>query len=182
MKTKLIPCLVMLCCISACSFSQQKKAVKKITVAAADSLVALPANLQKQLAAVSNQAGHLIFTGESKLTETGSRWLAAKKQQPMYRVDLSAVTGKYIGETEKNLDKIFTEASENKAVLLIDEADALFGKRTNVQDAHDKYSNAEVAYLLKRIATYQGTVIIHCNTDDCIKQSAVAGLVKIDLQ
>ncbi len=173
----------MLLCLTACSsFSQQKKAVKKITVAASDSLTALPGKVQKQLAALSNQAGHLVFAGDSKLTETGSRWLAAKKQQQIYRVDLSAVTGKYIGETEKNLDKIFTEAAESKVVLLIDEADALFGKRTDVKDAHDKYSNAEVAYLLQRIKTYQGTVIIHCNTDDCIKQSAIAGLVKIDLQ
>jgi phage tail sheath protein FI len=77
-----------------------------------------------------------------------------------YRVDLSTVISKYIGETEKNLDRIFAAAEVSGAVLFFDEADALFGKRTNVKDSHDRYSNLEVNFLLRKIGEQSGTVII----------------------
>jgi SpoVK/Ycf46/Vps4 family AAA+-type ATPase len=79
------------------------------------------------------------------------------------RVDLSAVVSKYIGETEKNLEAIFRAAELGEGVLLFDEADALFGKRSEVRDAHDRYANMEVAYLLQRLERYRGVVILTSN-------------------
>lgn len=183
-KLNLFTAFLLLCSCCACTgFSQEKKAVKKITVAAADSLLSLPGSVKKQLSSIQAKQAHLVFTGaDAKLTETGSRWLAAKQGRQIYRVDLSAVISKYIGETEKNLDKLFDEASRENVLLLFDEADALFGKRTDVKDAHDKYSNIEVSYLLQRIEAYKGMVVIHCNTDDCIKQSESKGLTIISLK
>lgn len=82
---------------------------------------------------------------------------------PLYRIDLSRIVSKYIGETEKNLERIFTEAEQLGCVLLFDEADALFGKRTDVKDAHDRYSNIQVAYLLQRLETYSGISLLATN-------------------
>ena len=81
----------------------------------------------------------------------------------VYRVDLSSVVSKYIGETEKNLEKIFDKASHMDCILFFDEADALFGKRTSISDAHDRYANQEVSYLLQRIEEYPGLVILASN-------------------
>lgn len=183
-KLNLFTAFLLLCsCYARTGFSQEKKAVKRITVAASDSLLSLPGTVKKQLSSIQAKPAHLVFTGgEGKLTETGSRWLAAKQGLQIYRVNLSAVVSKYIGETEKNLEKLFDEASKDNTLLLFDEADALFGKRTGVKDAHDKYSNAEVSYLLQRIEAFKGTVIINCNTDDCIKQSESKGLTIISLK
>ncbi len=82
----------------------------------------------------------------------------------VYRVDLSLVISKYIGETEKNLAKIFDEAEDKNWLLFFDEADALFGKRTDIADAHDKYANQEISYLLQWIEAYTGIVILASNT------------------
>lgn len=81
----------------------------------------------------------------------------------MFRIDLSRVVSKYIGETEKNLSRLFDKAEDKSWVLFFDEADALFGKRTDIRDAHDKYANQEVAYLLQRIENYRGLVILATN-------------------
>jgi hypothetical protein len=81
----------------------------------------------------------------------------------VYRIDLSTVISKYIGETEKNLASLFSRASDKDWILFFDEADALFGKRTNIRDAHDKYANQEVAYLLQRIETFNGLAILATN-------------------
>jgi SpoVK/Ycf46/Vps4 family AAA+-type ATPase len=81
----------------------------------------------------------------------------------LYRIDLSAVVSKYIGETEKNLEKIFQAADQGDAVLLFDEADAIFAKRSEVRDAHDRYANVEVAYLLQRVEAYEGLIILTTN-------------------
>ncbi len=81
----------------------------------------------------------------------------------VFRIDLSQVISKYIGETEKNLSKLFDKAEYKNWILFFDEADALFGKRTNVRDAHDKYANQEVAYLLQRVEGYNGLVILATN-------------------
>jgi MoxR-like ATPase len=89
--------------------------------------------------------------------------VAADLGLDLYRVDLSRVVSKYIGETEKNLSRIFAEAHEANAVLLFDEADALFGKRTDVSDAHDRYANIEVSYLLQRMEHYEGITILASN-------------------
>jgi hypothetical protein len=81
----------------------------------------------------------------------------------VYRVDLSMVISKYIGDTEKNLEKVFKKAENKKWILFFDEADALFGKRTSISDAHDKYANQEIAYLLQRLEDYPGLVILASN-------------------
>lgn len=81
----------------------------------------------------------------------------------VFRIDLSRVVSKYIGETEKNLARLFDKAQNKNWILFFDEADALFGKRTEIRDAHDKYANQEVAYLLQRIESYSGLVILATN-------------------
>ncbi|MEH2188572.1 MAG: ATP-binding protein [Nostoc sp.] len=81
----------------------------------------------------------------------------------LYKIDLSSVVSKYIGETEKNLSSIFDEAQTSNAILFFDEADALFGKRSEVRDSHDRYANIEVSYLLQRMEEYQGVVILATN-------------------
>jgi SpoVK/Ycf46/Vps4 family AAA+-type ATPase len=81
----------------------------------------------------------------------------------LYRIDLSTVVSKYVGETEKNLERIFTEASQSNAILFFDEADAIFGKRSEVKDAHDRYANIEVGYLLQRMESYNGVTILATN-------------------
>jgi SpoVK/Ycf46/Vps4 family AAA+-type ATPase len=81
----------------------------------------------------------------------------------VYRIDLSMVVSKYIGETEKNLSKLFDKAKNKDWILFFDEADSVFGKRTSVRDAHDKYANQEVSYLLQRIETHPGLVILASN-------------------
>lgn len=81
-------------------------------------------------------------------------------------VKLPSVITKYIGETEKNLDSIFHNATKNGAVLFFDEADALFGKRTDVRDAHDRYANLEISYLLELIERHRGIVILASNSSD----------------
>jgi SpoVK/Ycf46/Vps4 family AAA+-type ATPase len=81
----------------------------------------------------------------------------------LYKVDLSTLVSKYIGETEKNLDRIFIAAQEANAILFFDEADAIFGKRSEVKDAHDRYANIEVGYLLQKMEEYDGVVILATN-------------------
>ena len=86
--------------------------------------------------------------------------LAKELGRDLYRVDLSRVVSKYIGETEKNLRRVFATAAENNSVLFFDEADALFGKRSEVKDSHDRYANIEINYLLQQIEKYDGIVIL----------------------
>ena len=81
----------------------------------------------------------------------------------LYRVDLSKVIGKYIGETEKNLDRLFDAAESEGAILFFDEADALFGKRSEVKDAHDRYANIEISYFLQRLESFNGAAILATN-------------------
>ena len=82
---------------------------------------------------------------------------------PLFRVDCSTVVSKYIGETEKNLERIFQAADDCDAILFFDEADSLFGKRTEVQDAHDRYANIETAYLLQRVERHEGLILLATN-------------------
>jgi SpoVK/Ycf46/Vps4 family AAA+-type ATPase len=89
--------------------------------------------------------------------------IARELRLDLYRIDLSAVVSKYIGETEKNLRRVFDAAERGGAVLLFDEADALFGKRTEVQDSHDRFANIEVSYLLQRMEAYSGLAILTTN-------------------
>ncbi|VAW33422.1 ATPase, AAA family [hydrothermal vent metagenome] len=92
----------------------------------------------------------------------------------LYKIDLSSVVSKFIGETEKNLSRIFSEAETSNAILFFDEADALFGKRTEVRDSHDRYANLEISYLLQKMEEYDGVVILatnlHKNMDDAFRR------------
>ena len=89
--------------------------------------------------------------------------IAAELNLDLYRIDLSSVVSKYIGETEKNLRKVFDAAESGGAILLFDEADALFGKRSEVKDSHDRHANIEVSYLLQRMEEYRGLAILTTN-------------------
>ncbi len=89
--------------------------------------------------------------------------LAGELGLDLYKIDLSSMVSKYIGETEKNLERIFTEAESSNAILFFDEADAIFGKRSEVKDAHDRYANIEISYLLQRMEAYDGVTILATN-------------------
>ncbi len=105
-----------------------------------------------------------LFYGPSGTGKTmAAEVLANEFRLDLYRIDLSRVVSKYIGETEKNLRRIFDAAETGSAILLFDEADALFGKRTDVKDSHDRYANIEVSYLLQRMESYQGLAILTTN-------------------
>jgi len=105
-----------------------------------------------------------LFAGDTGTGKTlAAEVLACDLGLDLYRIDLSAVVSKYIGETEKNLKQVFDAAEEGGVLLLFDEADALFGKRGEVNDSHDRYANIEVGYLLQRMETYQGLAILTTN-------------------
>lgn len=105
-----------------------------------------------------------LFWGDSGTGKTlAAEVLARELDLALYRIDLSAVVSKYIGETEKNLRKVFDGAEDAGAILLFDEADALFGKRSEVKDSHDRYANIEVSYLLQRMEAYHGLAILTTN-------------------
>jgi hypothetical protein len=105
-----------------------------------------------------------LFSGVSGTGKTmAAEVLATELRLDLHRIDLSAVVSKYIGETEKNLRRVFDAAEEGGAILLFDEADALFGKRTEVKDSHDRYANIEVSYLLQRMEAYRGLAILTTN-------------------
>ena len=105
-----------------------------------------------------------LFAGPSGTGKTmAAGVIAAELGLDLYAVDLSMVVSKYIGETEKNLARVFDAASDTDAVLFFDEADALFGKRSEVRDAHDRYANIEIAYLLQRMEQYDGLAVLATN-------------------
>ncbi len=113
-----------------------------------------------------------LFTGESGTGKTmAAEVLANEMNLDLYRIDLSQVVNKYIGETEKNLKKIFDAAEDGGAILLFDEADALFGKRSEVKDSHDRYANIEVSYLLQRMEEYQGLAILTTNMKSALDKA-----------
>jgi SpoVK/Ycf46/Vps4 family AAA+-type ATPase len=99
--------------------------------------------------------------------------LGHELNKEVFKIDLSMVVSKYIGETEKNLELLFARAENKDWILFFDEADALFGKRTNVRDAHDKYANQEVSYLLQRIEDYNGLIILATNMKNNMDDSFV---------
>ena len=113
-----------------------------------------------------------LFSGESGTGKTmAAEVLARELTLDLYRIDLSAVVSKYIGETEKNLKQVFDAAEEGGVLLLFDEADALFGKRSEVKDSHDRYANIEVSYLLQRMEAFQGLAILTTNSKSALDKS-----------
>jgi vesicle-fusing ATPase len=110
-----------------------------------------------------------LFAGASGTGKTlAAEIIAHELRLDLYRIDLSQVVSKYIGETEKNLQRVFAAAETAGAVLLFDEADALFGKRSEVKDSHDRYANMEVSYLLQRMETYRGLAILTTNQQQAL--------------
>ncbi|HSB70756.1 MAG TPA: AAA family ATPase [Candidatus Methylomirabilis sp.] len=107
---------------------------------------------------------NILFAGPSGTGKTmAAEIMAGDLGLDLYKIDLSTVVSKYIGETEKNLSRIFAEAERSNAILFFDEADALFGKRSEVRDAHDRYANIEISYLLQKMEEYEGVVILATN-------------------
>jgi SpoVK/Ycf46/Vps4 family AAA+-type ATPase len=147
--------------------------------------IVLPADQAAQLLEIYDQARHhalvydtwgfgaklatgrglsILFAGPPGTGKTmAAEVLAAALGLDLYKIDLSTVVSKYIGETEKNLARIFDEAATSNAILFFDEADALFGKRTQVRDAHDRYANVEISYLLQKMDEYEGVVVLATN-------------------
>ncbi|MCA9936160.1 MAG: ATP-binding protein [Anaerolineales bacterium] len=118
-----------------------------------------------------------LFAGESGTGKTmAAEVLANALHLNLYRIDLSAVVSKYIGETEKNLRRLFDAAEDGGAILFFDEADALFGKRSEVKDSHDRYANIEVNYLLQRMEAYRGLAILATNMKSSLDQAFVRRL------
>lgn len=122
--------------------------------------IATDANLARKV----KPGYRVLFYGPPGTGKTLTAALLGKQfGKPVYRVDLSQIVSKYIGETEKNLESVFRRAERQDWILFFDEADALFGKRTSVQSAHDKYANQEVSYLLQRVEDYGGLLILASN-------------------
>jgi hypothetical protein len=106
----------------------------------------------------------ILFAGPPGTGKTmAAEVIAGELGLDLYKIDLSTIISKYIGETEKNLERIFSEAQSSNAILFFDEADAIFGKRSEVKDAHDRYANIEVSYLLQRMEAYDGVTILATN-------------------
>ena len=128
---------------------------------------------QTQQVELSDRKGNLaskpkgvlaVFSGSSGTGKTmAAEMIARELRTSLYRVNLKKVVRQYIGETEKNLAQVFEAAQRKKAVLFFDEADALLGKRSEVQDSHDRYANVEVSYLLAKVEAYRGLVILTSN-------------------
>jgi hypothetical protein len=155
--------------------------------------IVLPADTRKQLQEVAAQVSRraqvyerwgfarrirrgrgisALFSGASGVGKTMSaEVLANHLNLDLYRIDLAGVVSKYIGETEKNLRRIFDAAEQSGAILFFDEADALFGKRTEVKDSHDRYANIEVNYLLQRMEEYRGLAILATNRKSALDRA-----------
>jgi SpoVK/Ycf46/Vps4 family AAA+-type ATPase len=113
---------------------------------------------------VSSRGVTVLFAGPPGTGKTmAAEIIAGELGLDLYKIDLSSIISKYIGETEKNLERIFSEASSSNAILFFDEADALFGKRSEVRDSHDRYANIEISYLLQRMEAYDGITILATN-------------------
>ena len=172
----------------ACRLQSNRKLAtlaRKITPYYSWDDIVLPADRLQQLREICNQVKHrttvydvwgfdrklsmgkglnVLFAGPSGTGKTmAAEIMAGELGLDMYKIDLSTVVSKYIGETEKNLARIFAEAETSNAILFFDEADALFGKRSEVRDSHDRYANIEISYLLQRMEEYDGMAILATN-------------------
>jgi len=122
----------------------------------------------------------ILLGGDSETGKTlAAERLATVLKLPLYKVDLSSVVSKYIGETEKNLQKVFIKAKSKKWILFFDEADALFGKRTEVSNASERYANQETGFLLQQLEDYQGMVILATNLTGKLDPAFLRRSIKI---
>ena len=135
------------------------KDTTKLTINPATRSLSLTGNRQRIWMAGSSGTGKTI----------AAQWLGSRLGKNVYRVDIAALVSPYIGETEKNLNRLFEKAELAGQVLFFDEADALFGKRTGVQDAHDKYANQEVSYFMQRLEKYRGLVLVATRYRELLK-------------
>ncbi len=117
---------------------------------------------------------HIIGTSSS--LSLAATWLASRIGKPLFRVDLAMITSKYIGETEKNLNKIFSKAKNKDWILFFDEADALFGKRTSVNDAHDRFANIDTNWLLQNMEKHEGLIILATHSKGRISDDVIERL------
>jgi SpoVK/Ycf46/Vps4 family AAA+-type ATPase len=142
----------------------KRKVSKAKAVASSKTSATRRKTVKKATKSKAPTGGRILVSGAgvAELRTLGVK-LAAQVDRDLYCVDLSRVVGKYIGETEKNLERVFALAEATGAVLFFDEADALFGKRTEVKDSHDRYANQEVSYLVQRLEGYEGIVILATN-------------------
>lgn len=130
-----------------------------------------------QRAKVDKTGTSALFAGASGTGKTmAAEVLANELRLDLYRIDLSQMASKYIGETEKNLRRVFDAAEDSGAVLLFDDADALFGQRSEVTDSHDRYANSEISYLLQRIEEYQGLAILTSNLKTALDSASLRRL------
>ena len=148
----------------------REKKVKTAVKKAVGKKKATPVRRAKKSKAASSAV--LILSGSTPLRRRkAAETLAETLKVDLFRVDLSAVVSKYIGETEKNLNNVFDKAAASGSILFFDEADALFGSRTKVKDSHDRYANAETAHLLLRIENHAGIVILTSNGKKRIEEA-----------
>lgn len=115
----------------------------------------------------------ILFNGENSEKLSAAALIANKANKTLFRIDLSQVTSKFIGETEKNLTHIFEQATIKGWILFFDEADALFGKRTKVKDAHDRFANELISFLLQRIENFNGLTIMSSNDKENLNKEVV---------
>lgn len=172
LKTGLFICCTVCCCIVFAQSGDVTTAARDINIVPADSLLKINPAVKNQLSKllVNQKPGglRLLLTGTDSAVNIIGRWLAAKQQQHLYHVHTAALVSKYIGETEKNIDRVCSSAEAKNCVLLFDEADALLGKRSTTTEPADKYSNAATAYLLERLNHYKGSILITCKSNACI--------------
>jgi len=138
-----------------------KKKIEEITT----QLIQLKFSNQNNTSHNKIPGGNIVlFTGASRKEKTYTAMFIGKSiGMDIYKIDLSRVVSKYIGETEKNISALFNRAEDKDWILFFDEADALFGQRTEIKDAHDRYANVEISYLLQRIEDFPGLVILASN-------------------
>ncbi len=172
--------------------------VQRLDLKAKWSDIVLPLDSEQQLRQIASQVKHrslvydnwgfrekmnrglginALFIGESGTGKTmAAEVLANELGLHLYRIDLSGVVSKYIGETEKNLRRVFDAAEDGGAILFFDEADALFGKRSEVKDSHDRYANIEINYLLQRMESFNGLAILATNKKNALDEAFIRRL------
>lgn len=162
-----------------------KTGIRYIRVSVKDSLPVLKTAISKQLNEWSSTqkkntgSTKLLVSSSDRETAGGiSRWLASKQKQDIYQVRLSVLVSKYIGETEKNLEQVFTKAARINTILFFDEADALFGKRGATAEENNDQEKA-INYFIKQLEAFKGTVVIQCAGEDCPQRLAKARLTRI---